>query len=56
MNGTRTCARPSCGRTFTPASSVHRYCSSTCRVADFRRVERAELRRLREQLRTTTRD
>lgn len=30
MREPRVCARPNCGRTFTPVTPDHRYCSHTC--------------------------
>ena len=37
-----TCKRPRCGQTFRPKRLAQRYCSTSCRKADFKRRGRAE--------------
>ena len=39
---TVTCKRPGCGQTFRPKRLAQRYCSTSCRKADFKRRGRAE--------------
>jgi hypothetical protein len=41
---------PSCDVFFKPEKPRHRYCSSTCRVAAFKRRQLQELREARDEL------
>ena len=42
---------PNCAVFFKPEKGGHRFCSSTCRVAAFKRRQLQELRDAREELR-----
>ena len=39
---TVTCKRPGCGQTFRPKRLAQRYCSTSCRKADFKRRGRMQ--------------